>query len=84
MIGVPDLLAGGLAGVDICPDCFWGRGFCSFERLSRREGNGLDLVSIQISEKGAAIVGIVVFTYTGRAFVNRTISNGAFIELEFA
>ena len=53
----------------------------SFERFLRRESNGLDLVSIQISEKGAAIVGIVVFTYTGRAFVNRTISNGAFIEL---
>jgi hypothetical protein len=64
------------------PRLFLGTWFLSFERFSRREGNGLDLVSIQISEKGAAIVGIVVFTYTGRAFVNRTISNGAFIELE--
>src|SRR5712671_841033 len=55
----------------------------SFERFPRCEGNGLNLVSIQVSDKCAVIVCIVVFTYTGRAFVNPTISNGTLIETSY-
>ena len=63
------------------PRLFLGTWFLSFERFSRREGNGLDLVSIQISEKGAAIVGIVVFTNAGLALVD--CNNGGFVELPY-
>ena len=50
-----------------------------FGAFPRCEGNGLNLVSIGISDKGAIIVSVVVFTKTGRSLVSGTIRNSAFV-----
>jgi hypothetical protein len=55
-------------------------GHCRLESFPRGERNGFNFVSIQISDKGAIIVGIVVFTNAGRSLVSGTIRKSAFVE----